>query len=272
MFFKTSYKRYPNLSRYVDAASARQMTTPAEVGAITLLALAGLSAPVAILMGFMLPNIFAGLLIGALGMAAGFKGFKTLQAARQDPDRLSVEAAEANTVLSEALKKNRLHRVAGDASVAILEECSRHWARVRHALESPFWSSPNLPLHYQSVREQSARAADRAMDEVLVMVRPELEDDSRQRGVAEFVEEVLDTYVLQRPKDAGTLPMAYGQIRMLAEKLKDLADNVETLTLEVAKDPSIASEFKAEAALDLCIGELRSIRQAETELRQNLGG
>lgn len=277
MFFKTSQKRFPHLCLYVDHASARQTPMGREIGAVSLMTLAGLAIPAAIITGTVFLHPIWALLLAALGAGSAFTSWRSFKKVRASVDRLDIEAAEANVMLGEALRRGKLHRIAGDMTTGILEDCATHWSRVRQALENPFWTSPNLPAHYKAVREQSARAADRAMDEAVVLLHNELEVPYRsgmadRMSVSELVEGIFGVQLPDASAHQGTLPVAYRSVQQLAHKLQALADSVESLTQEVARDPSVQSEFQAESALDMCLSDLESIRQAETELRQNLGG
>lgn len=277
MFFKTSQKRFPNLCVYAQFAAERQKALAEEIAGAGLVTAGGLSLSAGLAAGIFFANPLLGVLLGLAGLTSGAFGWTTLKKARQNKDRIGAEAAEATTLLLDALKRGKLHRITGDATTMLLEESARHWARVHQALQSPFWSSPNLPLHYASVRDQAERAADRAMDEAVVMMHGDIEAPYRsgmadRTSLADVVEGVFGVQIPDTTRPVPPLPVAFKPVRQLAEKLKDLADNVESLTLEVAKDPAVQGEFQAETALDLCISEVQSIRQAETELRQNLRG
>lgn len=277
MFFRTSQKRFPSLCIYVQHAMTRQGPTGQEVGAVSLMTLAGLAVPGALVLGLVFAQPLLAFFLGAAGVGSAFASVRTFKKAKAGVDRLDLEAAEANELLADALRRGKLHRITGDSTTVLLEECARHWSRVRQALESPFWTSPNLPPHYKSVREQTARAADRAMDEAVVMLHHELEVPYRagvadRMSLSEFVEGVFGVQIPDPNSRSGPLPLSYQAVRQLAVKLRDLADGVESLTLEVAQDPSVQSEFKADTALDMAISDVRSIRQAEDELRQNLRG
>src|SRR5262249_9779672 len=139
-------------------------------------------------------------LVGAVGLVSAFASVRTFKRAKAGVDRLDLEAAEANELLADALRRGKLHRIAGEGTTTLLEACARNWSRVGEALESPFWTSPNLPAHYKSVREQTARAADRAMDEAVVMLHHELEMPYRsgiadRMSLAEFVEGVFGVQI-----------------------------------------------------------------------------
>ena len=277
MFFRTSQKRFPNLCIYVQHAMSRQVPSGQEIGAVSLMTLAGLAVPGALVLGLVFAQPFVAMLLGVAGIGSAFASLRTFKKAKASVDRLDIEAAEANELLSDALRRGKLHRIAGEPTTALLEECARNWSRVRQALESPFWTSPNLPPHYKSVREQTARAADRAMDEAVVMLHHELEVPYRsgmadRMSISEFVEGVFGLQLPDPNASLSPFPVSYKAVRQLADKLDDLAEGVESLTAEVARDPSVQSEFKADTALDMAISDVRSIRQAEDELRQNLRG
>lgn len=277
MFFRTSQKRFPNLCVYVNHANSRQTTIGQEVGAVGLMTVAGLAIPAAVVLGFVFVHPLAALVLAAGGVASAVTSWRSFKKVRASVDRLDLEAAEANQLLGEALHRGKLHRLAGDATTGILEECAKQWSRARQALDNPFWTSPNLPPHYKSVREQTSRAVDRAMDEAVVLLHNELEMPYRAGAVdrmslSELVEGVFGVQIPDMSGPQQGLPVAYVSVRQIAGKLKQLADNVESLTAEVAQDPSVRNEFHAESALDMCISDLESIRQAEKELRQNIGG
>jgi hypothetical protein len=275
MFFKTSQKRFPSLCVYVQHAMTRQVPTGEEIGAVSLMTLAGLAVPGALVAGLVFAQPILALALGIAGIGSAFVSLRSFKRSKASMDRLDLEAAEANELLADALRRGKLHRIAGEATTALLEECAHHWSRVRQALESPFWTSPNLPPHYKSVREQTSRAAERAMDEAVVMLHHELEVPYRsgladRMSLSEFVEGVFGVQLPDPNAPRTQLPISYQAVRQLAEKLANLADDVESLTIDVSKDPSVQSEFKADTALDMAISDVRSIRQAEDELRQNL--
>jgi hypothetical protein len=255
----------------------RQAPSGQEIGAVSLMTLAGLAVPGALVLGLVFAQPLFAAILGVAGLGSAFASVRTFKKAKAEVDRLDLEAAEANELLADALRRGKLQRIAYDSTTSLLEACARNWWRVRQALESPFWTSPNLPPHYKSVREQAGRAADRGMDEVVVMLRNELEVPYRS-GLAnrvtlsEVIEGVFGVQIPDPNAANAPLPMAFKSVRQLADKLDALANDVESLTLEVAKDPAVQSEFKAEMALDLALSEVRSIQQAEDELRQNLRG
>jgi len=277
MFFKTSQKRFPSLCIYVQHATARQNASGAEIGAVSMMTLAGLMVPGALVLGFVFAQPLLALLVGFGGLGSAVASLRSFNRAKASVDRLDLEAAEANELLAEALRRGKLHRITGEATTALLEECATQWSRVRQALESPFWTSPNLPPHYKNVRDQAARAADRAMDEAVVLLHHELEFPYRsgiadRTSLSDLVEGIFGVQLPDMNARTSALPLSYQSVRQLADKLLDLAETVESLTVEVARDPSVQSEFKADTALDMALSDMKSIHQAEVELRQNLQG
>jgi len=261
----------------VQHAITRTTPTGQEIGAVSLMTLAGLALPGALVLGFVFLHPVLAVLLGCAGLGSAFASRRAFKRAKSSIDRLDLEAAEANELLAEALRRGKLHRITGPITTDLLESCARNWTRVKQALDSPFWTSPNLPPHYKNVREQAGRAADRAMDEAVVMLHHELEVPYRS-GVAdrvslsELVEGIFGVQIPDMNAQNAPLPISYQAVKQLADKLDDLAENVEALTIEVARDPSVQSEFKADTALDMALNDLKSIRQAEDELRQNLRG
>lgn len=183
--------------------------------------------------------------------------------------RLRLEAYQIVRRLHASKEKRRLHRDLSDSVSSLLEECARSWARAHEALESAFWRNPNLPLHWQSLRDHAGVAVDQAMREVLVILSNAVPEEPGKWRIDEVVEEFLGKKVFAGQAGEDRMPMTFDPARQLAEKLKMLASEVESATRDVAKDEAIASQFSSGPALDLCLGELRQIQQAEEELRQN---
>src|SRR5689334_10792245 len=133
MFFRTSQKRFPNLCIYVQHALTRQSATGQEIGAVSLMTLAGLAVPGALVVGLVFANPILAVCLGAAGIVSGFASVRTFKRAKAGVDRLDLEAAEANELLADALRRGKLHRIAGEATTTLLEACARNWSRVRQA-------------------------------------------------------------------------------------------------------------------------------------------
>ena len=59
--------------------------------------------------------------------------------------------------------------------------------------------------------------------------------------------------------------------RLIAERLQDLADDVEAKSSEVAVHSATTGGLQSLEALDGVLGELRTVKQAESELEQRIG-
>jgi hypothetical protein len=265
-------KKFPNLNEYLQHRTKRhEREVSRRTAARDTLQVIGFL--------FMGGGFLAALRIGFLGLA--FLGVALLLfllashlEKRRGPESADQAfrraAGEASKQLWNRASSRRLHRELDSASTALLEEAALNWRRAKIALDHPFWTNGNLPLHYQHIRVQSEHAIEQAMDELVMIFGPLLPTVQTKRNVGDFVEEVLEDYVFNRPK-AGNLPPQFDQAFEIAEKLNLLASEVETATEEVARDPALDAP-PAVHSLDMCITELRATRQAEDELRQNLGG
>ena len=279
MLFGGSLNQLPHLGDYLDEAirdRPRQAFDPT-AGAGLGLAVGGIAWAVASAFGsHPAPwEVFA----SAVGLWwVGMGGFIVWKRAKDPPTREETARQRLRETAYQIVKrmhasksKRRLHRDLTPSVAALLEECARHWSRAHVALESTFWSNPDLPLHWSSLRDQSMLAVDQAMNEVLVILETAIPDEPGKWRFDEVVEEVIGKRVFGVPKRDEGMPLTYAPARELGEKLKLLAAEVERATQDVAKDESISSQFSSGSALDLCLGELRNIQAAETELRQNIG-
>lgn len=183
------------------------------------------------------------------------------------------EAQEAIAFMNGALQRGKLHRRVDRACGVLLEECARHWARVQDALSAPFWQDRDLPLHWKQIRDSSRAAADRAMDDIVVILKPVLESRQPQSGVHEIVGDLLESvFNVQTDGPIEPLPRQYLPARDVARKLMALADEVEAATDSARNDPAFAEHFSQNTQIDQVLLNLREIRQAESELHQEVGG
>ena len=279
MLFNRDAKKHPHLSDFMDHAVRNKPHNPvAWPWPLFLLGFAagGIAWAVVSILGHTAaePEVFA----SALGMwwlgTGGYWVWRRSKVLEQNDlsaqDRLRLEAYEIVKRLHASKDKHRLHRDLSDPVSSLLEECARSWSRAMEALEGPFWTNVNLPLHWQSLRAQALLAVEQGMNEVLVILSAAVPEEPGKWRFDEVVEEVLGKKVFAGSSKDDHIPMTYEPARELAGKLKRLAAEVESATRDVAKDEAIAAQFSSGSALDLCVGELRQIQQAEDELRQGL--
>src|SRR5689334_12845386 len=121
MFFRTSQKRFPNLCIYVQHAMTRQAATGQEIGAVSLMTLAGLAVPGALVLGLVFAQPIFAALLGVVGLGSAFVSVRTFKQAKAGIDRLDIEAAEANELVADALRRGKLQRIAYDSVTGLME-------------------------------------------------------------------------------------------------------------------------------------------------------
>ncbi len=212
---------------------------------------------------------------GAMSFAlytAGAYGF-SLKHRNREPDpeiQLRREAKQVADRLEQCLDAKRLHRDLSIEVSALLEEASRNWNRARAALGSPYWRRADLPAHLRAVREQSLLAIDQGMQEMLVLFATSIPDKPSSWSFSELVDEVLGQDVFASRGRLDHISPFFDEARGVAGKLKELADQVESVSRQLAGQELITGAPRPGAALDVTLSELRQLKQAEEELHQDL--
>jgi len=171
--------------------------------------------------------------------------------------------------LQQLITRNRIHRDLDSGSIALFEEAARLWLRIRAALDSAALKDRHLPPTYAAVRDRIAQASQEAMVDMLLAYRLDITKQPSNWTPLEFVDEALDNFGIRKSFDDRQPPPAFYGARQIAEKLQVLADETEALALERLSTP--VGPNVPSRSIDAVLGELRSIRQAEDELRQDLG-
>lgn len=169
------------------------------------------------------------------------------------------------------MQKNRLHRDFDSASLTVLEEASRYWSQVRRAFGTGFWQSDMLPLQYGEARDRAIVAADEAMFDLLRLYRSHVPEQVENRAAFDYVDEALTSIGISKPQTKAPSPAVW-PAKSVAEKLRELAKEAERVSQKVTLDLPGETHQEPTHSLDLALGELRGIHQAEDELRQNLQG
>lgn len=261
-------RQYPNLVAYLHHIVRQPAPTMGRLplsAAIGLTSVWGAFTAGAILMqqpGLALPAALLTFGLGTL-LTRGNKAQPTPRDLRRD------EAREVGLRMQRCLELRRLHRDLDENSLFLLEECARHWARVYGVFGSGFWSDPTLANTYATARQQALAAADEGMEDVLILYGPILPSEVNGRQAIDYVEEALENYVFRGQAPASHPPTAFHHARQIAEKLRDLADEAERIASDLHRE-RISAPTATSGSLDASLGELRAIRQAEDELRQNL--
>lgn len=263
-------RQYPNLATYLHHVTRKPAPTMGRLplsAAIGLTSVWGVFTAGATLLqqpGLAIPAAMLTFGLGAL-LAKGQKQEPTAKERRQD------EAREVGLRMQRCLELRRLHRDLDENSMLILEECANHWSRVYGVFGSGFWNDPDLPATYASARRQALNAADEGMEDVLLLYGPMLPSEVGGRQAMDYVEEALETYVFRGQVPASHPPAAFHQAHQIALKLGDLADEAERIANDLHRE-RLSATTPTSTSLDASLGELRAIRHAEDELRQNLRG
>lgn len=184
--------------------------------------------------------------------------------------RLRREAFQIVERLEQLLDSHRLERDLSLEVTSLLEESARNWDRVRSALESPLWRRAELPAQFRAVREQSLLAVDQGMQELLVLFATSIPEEPGQWKFAEVVDEVVGRDFLTKRGGFGHISPFYVEGRRVADKLLELADQVDDMSRRLAGEALVLGAPRPGAALEATLAELRQIKQAEDELRQDL--
>jgi hypothetical protein len=88
-------------------------------------------------------------------------------------------------------------------------------------------------------------------------------------NLAEVADEVLGKNVFAGSNTRHMSPF-FDQAVGLVDQLKSLADEAEAVSRQLVTDPNLGAQGRPGAALEATLAELKQIRQAEDELRQDL--
>lgn len=284
MFFSGRSKQLPYLSEFLNRFHAEEQKKNRRYGL-----LGGIVGGVGGLMGAALGVLASLGVIGfsGFGLAGAIVGINLLawltvlglwwnDRQRNRPTtiegRIHAEAREAGLQMHQFLHRRRLHKVLDPVAGELLEEAARQWVRTHEALQTPFWTDPSLPAHWQAARTHALSSADQTMDEILVILRSSFRPQTKQ-GWHDVVEDVVETFFTgPKWKAPDGLPVGFQRARELADKLRSVAEEVERASSELTHEFQHSDYYSSDRALDMTLGELRSIRDAEDELRQNLQG
>lgn len=178
---------------------------------------------------------------------------------------------DVHGMLKKAQAESKLHKNIDANAAALLEESARQWLRIHSALNGPIWTSSDLPEHWLKMKDQLRGAANQAMDDVLLLLRSSYNKQPKssdwQTSVADFLETFFGVPTEQEP---GYLPPEFESARTTAQKLVELAVQVEETAKRMARDKSVHQEYSSTTAIDLALSNLKDIHTAESELRQQL--
>lgn len=271
MLFEDPGRTYPHLKQALNLLAMRRFDRPNPMA----------YAPVVVVGAGMLGAVAGSELthsgiVATLTFLIGFVGSGAWMVRRsQKPvpplDLHAQEATEVAKGMGIMLARRRLHRDIDGGSLLLLDECARYWLRARAALDAPYWTSGKVALPHATLRQKALAACDGAMDDVLLHYRAHVPEHVEHRNPIDYVDEALEQFTF-RAKGGEFPPAEFALVRQIADKLRDLAQEAEHLGEQARQDPIVAEEFIPRTLLDETLSELREIRMAEEELRQNTRG
>ena len=290
MLFENKASRYPNLVAFLRESAEEEKQINREeverwwtVGGI----LAGLGAAVAgsplLVWLHVLPSsppldhlgIYPVILVAGAG--AGLLGARRMiskqRAALDTPERRQrIEAFKTVGSMRQMLEHNRLHRDLSESTLVVLEETARYRGEIRALLQSTFWMRHDLPDNYQRLKEQAIKAADQAMLDAICVYRAHVPENVAQRNLLDYVDEAVETLVFSNRRHTRFAEPGFDGVFDIARKLQLLSDELQKTTHQAELDMEIPRQVIPGGLVDLTMTELRNLREAQEELRQDLRG
>ena len=196
----------------------------------------------------------------------------SLQQPRNDEEKRQMRAYDTAKFLSRALYGKQIHPFAA----RLLEGCAYHRARVLAAVNKPGWEHS----HLRSVREQSIKAANEAMDDAMEICAnfagpghsrgaawKDLAQDFAEGQIGDALKRLTTMLEADRPGeivDRRKLPPELWPAYEIAVKLQKLASEIESSAQKLATPAEVESN-----SLDQVLSDLAAIRQAEQELESD---
>jgi hypothetical protein len=274
-------KQLPYLTEYIRyAADWRPSPWHAELTGKVV----GLGFGISAAIGF-LSTIFAragdqwavGITAATLSLTVYVLGIYGISESRRSKDvdpllQLRRDAKQVAGRLEACVNRKRLHRELSSEVARLLEEASMNWHRARAALESPYWKTADLPAHLRAIRDQSLLAIDQGMQELLVLFATSVPAKPGNWSFGEVIDEALGQDIFATRGKVEHISPFYDQGRSVAYTLMELADQVESVSRQLAGQDLITGAPKPGSALEATLAELRQLKQAEDELRQDVRG
>lgn len=188
-----------------------------------------------------------------------------------DRQRRETEYEALHNELKGYLDDSKLDRHLDPICAALFEESARHWMRIKELLDGADWSRANLPSHYRMLRTESLAAADEAMEDLVLMLRKGILKQPKRKDWQDVFNDVLEFLGSKRIEwEDQRYPAEYGPARIIAGKLATLAEEVEAVAIKQASEAAESGAYSSPASIDAILVELRAIKQAETELHEDL--
>lgn len=287
-----SNRKFPYFAGYLEVMNQeadRELVS--SVPASAWLSGAGFALGAFLVLGLVSGSWMGGLIaagLGALGLVVGMTYSWRKKRLREDPrEQRRQEVFKVVGELRELEMHRKLNKWMDPVALHLLEAGAYSWTRIIKTLDSPQWSPRDLPAYWVQIKQQVQAAAAEGMADLLLLTRScvgppqkDRQDDIKNifdsfvdldiadalQGMKQMASSDWTAYAHQSPQSQAVAQHG----RLIAERLKDLADDVEAKASEIAVSSSTMSGLQSLEALDGVLGELRSVRQAEDEVQQRL--
>ena len=229
------------------------------------------SAGVPFLIGLMIAPLPLTLLVTAMCTSMALIMMRHRKAELYTPEIESkLEAHRLFGSMRRMLALQRLHRDLSEATLTLLNEIARTRTETKQLLESPYWRQPTLPATYAQLRDQAITACDQAMYDAVMQFRTIIPVHVESRRPGDYVNEAFETFLkVQRPVNAHS-DIGFDSAFKVADKLQQMRNELERMTLQGESEAMFAPSDRPGSMLDVTMSEIKTIRQAEEELRQGL--
>ena len=198
----------------------------------------------------------------ALGSWMIAKGIKSTQVHAHP---VQIEGLRVRRALRQAKSGGRLIDAMPSSVGIVLEECAVAWKRIDESFAGHVWNDPALPKHWSAIRDTAKSAANDAMDEALALAAPHLLNPWEHRPVRS-VSDLIQRVVGGEEPPLTPLPPSFRPAVQIADQLRTLALEVESISQQVAVDSGVRGNLQASVRIDGVLSELRSLQVAEQEL------
>lgn len=208
------------------------------------------------------------MVVGAALAAFGLRPRKVLPPTPEQ--QLAWRADDVAKQLQHHAHSNRLHRALHPAVGATLEECAGYWMRIANALDGAQWTGSETLPQWVSLRQEALAATKIAMDEALVHAGSTLilvAPAKPLEHVSDALEDIGFGPLVRNGRDHEPMPPSFRPVRDLAERLREMAERCETAATQRRQESPepVSAAFRR---LDAALGEMRTLEEAEGELRQ----
>lgn len=291
--------KYPHMAEYIDHHRHDPVQARIEAamgkgclfgGALVPVAAIGFGALGFLLFKHPIAAIGMGLLGGVTGtVLGGWLMQRMTKKAGQftsSEEEMLKKAGEAARHFRKLDSDRKLHKWIDPVAAQLLEAGAFHWGRLNKALESQVWQNKETASHWSGLKERVENAANIAMAELVVLVSGCVGEPSKDRkedlkeafedfaelDIADALQGLLKVssrpatdYIFKSPRSREIFEPA----KNIAHRLQQLADEMEQKTEELRiVSMDIPQEASSVDSIDVLLGEIRAVDQAEKELRQ----